>query len=80
MDNLQIYITIEKPMTDRNLRITGDIELLRAFLSGMGSFEMQSFPAVDPSPTIGAPRPTAKRNKRKKITKVTLSALTATAN
>ncbi len=72
MDDLQIYITIEKPMTDRSLRITGDIELLRAFLSGVGGVEFQSFPpCVDPSPVM----PT--QNKRNKSAKETVSTTTA---
>ncbi len=75
MQDLNIYIVIRDPKTKQDVNITGNFDVLRAFLSGVGSFEMQSFPAVDPSPITQAP--TATRNKRKKIAKETLSPLPA---
>jgi len=67
MQDLKIYIVIEDPKTKRDISIRGNFEILQAFLSGVGSFEMQSFPArVDPSP-LGETVPTATKRKPKTI-------------
>lgn len=69
MQDLKIYIVIQDPKTKQDVNITGNFEVLRAFLSGVGSFEMQSEPArVDPSPLaerIPIPQ-TAKRKPARK--------------
>jgi len=69
MQDLKIYIVIEDPKTKRDISIRGNFEILQAFLSGVGSFEMQSFPArVDPSPLAErVPVPSAAKRKPKTI-------------
>jgi len=69
MQDLKIYIVIQDPKTKQDVNITGNFEVLRAFLSGVGNFEIQSesFPArVDPSP-LGETVPTATKRKTKTI-------------
>lgn len=46
MQDLKIYIVIQDPKTKQDVNITGNFDVLRAFLSGVGNFEIQ-----DPAPT-----------------------------
>ncbi|MDQ3004161.1 MAG: hypothetical protein M3R47_02065 [Chloroflexota bacterium] len=42
MQNLKIYILIEDPKTKQDVSIKGNLEILRAFLSGVGKLEIQA--------------------------------------
>jgi len=48
MQDLKIYIVIQDPKTKQDVNITGNFEVFRDFLSGVGTFEIQ--PALTPSP------------------------------
>jgi hypothetical protein len=64
MQDIKVYIVIENKKTGDETNISGSLELLRAFLLGVGNFEIQSFPArVDPSP-LAETVPTATKTKR----------------
>jgi hypothetical protein len=65
MQTLKVFIFVEGESGKDELRIDGNLETLRAFLLGVGNFEIQSFPArVDPLP-LADPVPTATKTKRK---------------
>lgn len=61
MQTLKVFIVIEGDSGKDELRIDGNLETLRAFLSGVGSFEMQSAPM---SP-LNIPMTQAPNTKRK---------------
>ncbi|MCC7119895.1 MAG: hypothetical protein IT310_15325 [Anaerolineales bacterium] len=44
MQDIKIYIVIENKKTGEETNISGSLELLRAFLSGVGSLEIQPTP------------------------------------
>lgn len=67
MQDLKIYIVIQDPNTKQDVNITGDFELLRAFLSGVGSVEVQAAPIIPASIETAQPIPhKRKSNKRAK--------------
>ena len=41
MPELKIYIVIQDPKTRQDVNITGSLDVLRAFLSGVGTLEIQ---------------------------------------
>ena len=41
MQDLKVYIVIQDPKTKQDVNITGNFEVLRAFLSGIGTLEIQ---------------------------------------
>ena len=41
MQDLKVYIVIEDPKTRQDVSIKGNFEVLRAFLSGVGTLEIQ---------------------------------------
>ena len=45
MQDLKIYIVIEDPNTRQDVSIKGNFEVLRAFLSGVGTLEFQGVTA-----------------------------------
>lgn len=68
MQDLKIYIVIEDPKTKRDISIRGNFEILQAFLSGVGNFEIQD-PAPLSSPLIKTAQPVkGKTPKEKGIT------------
>lgn len=49
MQELKIYIVIQDPKTKQDVNITGNFDVLRAFLSGVGNFEiMDTAPPSSP--------------------------------
>jgi hypothetical protein len=65
MQTLKVFIFVEGESGKDELRIDGNLETLRAFLSEMGNIEIQSSPArVDPSPLAETVK-TATKTKRK---------------
>lgn len=40
--NLKIYIVVQDPKTKEDVNITGNFEILRAFLLGLGELQSQS--------------------------------------
>lgn len=74
MQTLKVFIFVEGESGKDELRIDGNLETLRAFLSGVGSFEMQSAPMLSSPPNIPITQaPTTKSKTPKKI-KSTLTA------
>jgi hypothetical protein len=48
MQTLNVYIVVKDPMTNQDISIRGDFEILRAFLAGigtLGSKKIVTFPA-----------------------------------
>ncbi len=41
MQDLKVYIVVQDPKTKQDVNITGNFEVLRAFLSGIGTLEIQ---------------------------------------
>ncbi len=41
MQDLKVYIVIQDPKTKQDVNITGNFEVLRAFLSGVGTLEIR---------------------------------------
>ncbi len=50
MQDLKVYIVIEDPNTRQDVSIKGNFEVLRAFLSGVGTLEIQDLTSPIPSP------------------------------
>ncbi|MCX6059705.1 MAG: hypothetical protein NTW69_16335 [Chloroflexi bacterium] len=48
MQDLKIYIVIEDPKTRQDVSIRGNFDVLRAFLSGVGTLEIQDAPNSSP--------------------------------
>lgn len=46
MQDLKIYICIEDPKTKQDVSIKGNFEILLAFLSGVGTLDIQADPAL----------------------------------
>ncbi len=65
MQDLKIYIVIQDPKTKQDVNITGNFDVLRAFLSGVGNFEIQD-PAPLSSPIIETKSATNKRKSPKR--------------
>jgi hypothetical protein len=65
MQDLKIYIVIQDPNTRQDVSIKGNFEVLRAFLSGVGNFEIQD-PAPMSSPIIETKSTTDKRKSPKR--------------
>ena len=45
MQDLKVYIVIQDPKTKQDVNITGNFEVLRAFLAGIGTLEIQELNA-----------------------------------
>jgi hypothetical protein len=58
MNDLKVWIVIQDPKTKQDVNITGNFDILRAFLSGVGKFEIQTDPAHVDAPSIPTNKPT----------------------
>ena len=47
MQDLKVYIVIEDPNTRQDVSIKGNFEVLRAFLSGVGTLEIQDLTSLN---------------------------------
>lgn len=56
MHDLKIYIVIQDPKTKQDVNITGNFEVLRAFLSGVGTLEIQDMtpPLISPKSKLNS--------------------------
>lgn len=52
MQDLKVYILIEDPKTKQDVSIKGSLDILRAFLSGVGRLEIQTESAPIPNPLV----------------------------
>jgi len=65
MQDLKVYIVIENTSTRQDVSIKGDLEVLRALLSGVGTLDLRLDPAAakDPKQSEGQSRVTAEQSR-----------------